>query len=155
MQGRALTTNQRARFLEHLAQTANVTASAEFGGAARRTFYDHREADKEFAAAWDEAFEVAVDAEEAEARRRAMQGVSRPLVSGGKVVKDDDGKTIMITEFSDTLMVLRLKAHRPKYRDKSSVEMSGPNGGPVATVTLNTTDPVEAAAAYRRLMNDT
>lgn len=136
MQGRTLTTAQRARFLEHLAESANVTSSAIFAGSARQTFYDHRAADKEFAAAWDEAFEIAVDAEEAEARRRAMQGVSRPLVSGGKVVKDDDGKTIMITEFSDTLMVLRLKAHRLKYRDRSTVELGGPDGGPVKFETV-------------------
>lgn len=136
MQGRALTTNQRARFLENLAQTANVTAAAEFAGSARRTFYDHREADKEFALAWDEAVETAIDAEEAEARRRALHGVSRPLVSSGKVVKDEDGKVIMITEYSDTLMLARLKAHRPKYREKSQVELSGADGGPVQIETV-------------------
>lgn len=137
MQGRALTTNQRARFLEHLSQTANVTASAIFADSARRTFYDHREADKDFADAWDEAIEVATDTLEAEARRRAMQGVSRPLVSGGKIVKDDAGDPVIIHEFSDTLMLAQLKAHRPtKYRERSSIELGGPNGAPIEIATI-------------------
>jgi hypothetical protein len=137
MQGVTLTTSQRAQFLRTLAETANVTASAEATNMSRVTFYRLRAEDEEFATEWDEALEIATDALEAEARRRAMRGVSRPLVSAGKIVKDDDGNPIIVHEFSDTLMLAQLKAHRPdKYRERTAIEHTGAKGGPIAFETI-------------------
>ena len=81
-------------FLEHLAKTANVTASARVTGFDRRTAYAHRLADPEFAADWDDALEASIDDLEGEARRRAMEGVAEPVVSMGRVVQvaDDEGR---------------------------------------------------------------
>jgi hypothetical protein len=44
------------------------------------------------------------DALEAEAWRRAVDGVPEPLVSGGKVVRNDDGQPLAIRRYSDSLI---------------------------------------------------
>jgi hypothetical protein len=76
-----------------------------------------------FAAGWGEAEERAADALEAEAWRRAVVGVQEPLVSGGKVVRDDDGQPIAIRRYSDALMITLLKARRPdRFKDRAVVE---------------------------------
>lgn len=51
-----------------------------------------------------------------------MEGVARPLVSMGKLVKDDNGKPIEKREYSDHLLTTLLKGHRPlKYRENVSI----------------------------------
>jgi phage terminase small subunit len=57
-------------FLEHLAKTANVTASARKAGFDLSTAYQHRLADPEFAAHWEDPLEQSVDDLEGEARLR-------------------------------------------------------------------------------------
>ena len=126
--GRALTkvTRQRVRemFLAELAQRGNVSAAAEIATMSRRWFYEEREGDPAFAAAWDDALETAIDAMELEARRRAVEGVEKPII--GRVGKDQDGIITVVREYSDALMTLLLKAHRPeKYRERTDVQHSG------------------------------
>lgn len=125
---RALTkqTRQRARaaFLIELAARGNVSAACAAAGLSRAWFYEHRAADPVFAAAWDAALETAIDAMELEARRRAVEGVEKPLI--GRVGKDQDGIITVVREYSDSLMTLLLKAHRPdKYRERTDVQHSG------------------------------
>lgn len=117
---------QRAReaFLAELAARGNVSAAAAAAGISRYTFYEWRAADPDFAAAWDTALETAIDAMELEARRRAVEGVEKPIV--GRVGKDQDGVIVYVREYSDSLMTLLLKAHRPdKYRERTDVRHSG------------------------------
>ena len=106
-----VTTHSRAKFLEHLALSANVTASSRKAGFDRKTAYAHRAADPEFAAEWEDALEQSIDDLEGEARRRAVDGVAEPVVSMGRVVEivgDDGNKTpLMIRKYSDTLMIAR------------------------------------------------
>lgn len=131
-QGRALATRTRTRFLEELAQSGNVTLAAQAAGSNRNTFYEHRKADDAFAADWDEALEIATDALEAEARRRALHGVEEPLVSKGRILRDDDGNPVVIRRYSDSLMQMLLRAHRPeKYRERTETKHVGPDGGAV------------------------
>lgn len=119
-------TRQRARdaFLTELTQRGNVSAAAAAAGLARHTFYEWRAKDATFAAAWDEALETAIDAMELEARRRAVEGIEKPLI--GRVGKDQDGIITVVREYSDSLMTLLLKAHRPdKYRERTDVQHTG------------------------------
>lgn len=96
-----------ATFLEQLRLTCNVSHAARSAGIGRRTAYDWRDADPEFAAAWDEAEEEAIDALELAARERAIDG-------------------------SDRMMEILLKAHRPeKYVDKLKTELTGKDGGAI------------------------
>src|SRR5215469_13250151 len=114
-----LTKEIQQRFLEALAETGSVSTATAAAGTSRTRAYELRKADPIFASAWQEAEEVAVDRLEDEARRRALQGVPEPLVSAGKLVRDDEGKPISVRRYSDNLLLALLKAHRPPRRERS------------------------------------
>lgn len=96
----------RPRFLAALEQSGNVSEACRLAGVGRSTVYDARRADAAFAADWEGALEASTDALETEARRRAVQGVSRPTQWG------------KVQQYSDVLLIFLLKAARPeKYRD--------------------------------------
>ena len=113
-----LTKKLQERFLEELADTGSVSAAASVVGTSRTRVYELRKANPTFASAWQDAEEIAVDRLEDEARRRALQGVPEPLVSGGKLVRDGEGKSITIRRYSDNLLLALLKAHRPPRRER-------------------------------------
>lgn len=129
---RALTTAQRkARFLAELEKRANVAAAARAAKVDRSTPYGWREKDAKFAAAWDEAVNVAVDSLESEAWRRAAVGTLEPVFQKGE-------KVGAIRRYSDMLMVTLLKAHRPeKFKDRTSNEHTGPEGEPLPASIVN------------------
>ena len=77
-----LTKKLQERFLEELADTGSVSTAASVAGTSRTRVYELRKADPTFASAWQDAEEIAVDRLEDEARRRALEGVPEPLVSG-------------------------------------------------------------------------
>lgn len=100
--------------------------AAEAAGCARSTIFDWKRDDKAFAAAWEEAIEEGTDHVEAEAHRRAIDGVKRPVYQGGELVGH-------VQEYSDTLMTLILKGRRPHMYNKERHEHTGKDGGPIAT----------------------
>ena len=127
MTGRPWTdeTLRRAReaFLTALASGASVTKACEAAGIGRATAYLWREGDAAFAAAWTVALEGGADLLEDEARRRAVDGVEKPVVAMGKVAKNDDGSVLKVREYSDTLLAMLLKAKRPgEYRERHVVD---------------------------------
>jgi hypothetical protein len=145
---------QLAAFIELLRKTCNVTQSAKSCGFDRVTAYRYRERDPDFAAAWNDAIESAVDDLEGEARRRAYEGTEEYVVSSGRVVTLNE-TPLTVRRYSDQLMISLLAAHRPeKYRARSSVELTGKNGGPIVGATIPTDDPVEAARIYQQLMGE-
>ena len=99
-------------FLKALADTGSVTTAVAAAGTSRTRVYELRKVDPAFAAAWAEAEDIAADRLADEARRRAMEGVPIPLVSAGKLVRDDNGQPIMVRRYSDNLLMALLKAHR-------------------------------------------
>src|SRR4029077_10140079 len=114
-----LTRARQEEFLRALADTGSITAAVVAAGTSRTRVYELRKVDSVFAADWDEAEEIATDRLEEEARRRAVEGVAEPLVSAGRLVRDDDGQPIAIRRFSDNLLLALLKAHRPPRRERS------------------------------------
>lgn len=120
-------------FLARLRKEPNITVAARAAGWARGYVYELRDDDPEFAAAWQEALDESVDLAESEVHRRAFKGSLKPVYQGGVRVGS-------IREYSDTLAIFLLKAHRPeKYRENLRHEHSGPGGGPIetaATVTV-------------------
>jgi hypothetical protein len=50
------------------------------------------------------------------------------------------------------LQWLAAKLAPKKYGDKTTVENVGPGGGPVQSVGILTSDPIEAAKVYQRLI---
>jgi hypothetical protein len=114
-----LTKERQGRFLEALANTGSVTTAIDVANTSRTRIYELRKADPAFASAWQEAEEIATDRLEDEARRRAVEGIAEPLVSAGKLVRDDDGKPILVRRYSDHLLLALLQARRPPRRERS------------------------------------
>ena len=114
-----LTKERQGRFLEALANTGSVTAAVALANTSRTRVYELRKADPAFASSWQEAEEIATDRLEDEARRRAVEGIAEPLVSAGKLVRDDDGKPILVRRYSDHLLLALMKARRPPRRERS------------------------------------
>jgi hypothetical protein len=115
VRGKKLTAREKTKFIEALRVSANVTNAAAAIKTSRASMYKVRDADADFKAAWDDAIEEAVDVLEEEARRRALKGTKRPIYQQGALVG-------YVQEYSDQLMTLLLRAHRPrKYRERLSV----------------------------------
>ena len=106
------TARKRRAFLKTLAETGNVSGATRAAEVSRSHAYTLKAQDPEFAALWEEALGAAVDALEAEARHRAVDGVEQPHFHQGKV-------TGSVRKYSDALLMFLLRAHRPeKYRDR-------------------------------------
>lgn len=126
-----VTPKKKAEFLAVLGSTANVTKAAEVTAISRTEWYRTKAEDVEFAAAWTEAVETGTDALEDEAVRRAAEGTLKPVFWQGN-------ECGYIREYSDTLLMFTLKARRPeKYRDRTAVAHSGPDGGAIPIVSAS------------------
>jgi hypothetical protein len=130
--------NWKPLFLANLARLGIVKIAADAAGVGRMTAYEHREKDKEFAKQWDEVMQNAADLLEAEARRRAVEGVKKyvhhkgvivtvPVDRDGNVVTPGDPATVTSVplvehEYSDNLLQAMLRAKRPnEFRDNVNV----------------------------------
>lgn len=107
-------------YLKALSETGNVQESCRVAKISRRTPYERQERDKTFAAACKESLEEATEKLELEARRRALHGLERKKFDKGVPLIDPaTGEQYVEREYSDTLMIFLLKAHKPdKYREK-------------------------------------
>lgn len=113
---RAQTARLKRHFLELFARQGNISAACRALGLERRRVYDWQESDDQFAAAFREAEIESTERLEAEAYRRAHDGVARTKRAyyAGEVIDE-----IEELEYSDTLLIFLLKARRPdKYREK-------------------------------------
>jgi len=136
---RTLLDAERALFLQVLSETGNITrASREVaqgagvtGQTIRQSLYDLRDADPEFAKAWDEARERGIDRWEDEVTRRAFEGYERQLSFQGETTGDT------VTEYSDSLAMFMLNGNRSaKYKHRVSSEHTGKDGGPIEVAEL-------------------
>jgi hypothetical protein len=68
-------------------------------------------------------------------RKLAIEGVEEPLVSAGKLVRDDDGNIVTKRVWSDRLLSRGLELYTPEGKaalaNKLGIEISGPDGGPI------------------------
>lgn len=114
---------QRA-FLAAYAETGNITAAAKLSKVARKTHYRWLD-DQAYSADFADAHEQACDALEAEARRRAHDGVDEPVFYKGSVCG-------AVRRYSDTLLIFLLKGAMPeKYKDRveNRIKREGILGG--------------------------
>ena len=115
----ARTDRAREKFLAVLRETCNVSEAARAAAIGRRTAYEWRDADETFAADWDDAEQEAADKLEREAWRRAVEGVDKPVTHQGVI-------TATYKEYSDRMLEILLKGHRPeKFTDRLKAEHSG------------------------------
>ena len=118
---------RREAFLDRLRKDPNIAKAARAVGYTRQRMYQMRDEDPAFAEAWNEALLEAIDMAEGEVYRRGVKGTLKPVYQGG-------AKVGTIREYSDTLLIFLLKAHKPeKYRETSRQELTGPDGGPIQT----------------------
>lgn len=123
-----VTPARKEKFLQRLSWDANVTASAKAIDVSRRRMYEERDHDPEFAVAWDEAVEAAVDRLEQEAWRRATEGVEKPITFQGKI-------TGHFNEYSDRLLEFLLKGRRADtFKDRA--EVTGKDGDPLGQLVV-------------------
>jgi hypothetical protein len=146
---------RKLTFLQVYSRKGIIGPAAEAAGVSRRTILRWREDDDAFDEACEDAYQTAVDHAEEELRKRGVEGADELiLIKGSPVPKrdprtgepmlDDNFEPIYLTkkERSDRLLEVYMRANRAQYRDKSSVEVSGPNGGPVPTrIEVNFVDP--------------
>lgn len=118
------TAEKKDRFISRLAETGNITESCRFAGTTRPTVYKHKELDADFAQRWLVSEDEYIERLEAEADRRAVEGIRKKKFDKGQPVIDPEtGRQYEEREYSDTLLIFRLKGTRPeKYRDNVKVE---------------------------------
>lgn len=114
---------KKEAFLAAYAQLGNVSAAAIAAKCSRRDHYRWLKDDTGYKARFDDAHKEACENLEAEARRRAVEGVEEPVFHKGQVCGT-------IRKYSDTLLIFLLKGAVPeKYRER--FEHSGPGGGAI------------------------
>lgn len=117
----------RDRWLAAYEQTLRVSEACRLTGISRTTAYEARQRDEAFALAWADVDARVVERLEAEMFRRAHDGVTKMVVSAGKVLGEE-------RQFSDQLLMFALKAKRPEtYRENHRIEHTGADGGPINT----------------------
>ena len=119
---RAVIANKRKKaFLVALASTGNVGVAATRAGWTRGTARYHRDNDPAFADMWDQAHEFSVDLLEMEMRRRATEGVQRPIYQQQMLVGHE-------TVYSDSLLLAMVKAKRREYREHQTIDANVKGG---------------------------
>lgn len=117
-------------------------------GVAVATVKSARRTDPAFAAAYDEAKDESVAEMEVEARRRAVQGVAKPVYQGGEHVGD-------IQEYSDTLLMFLLKAARPEvYRETIRVDIRREAERMAEALGMDAADVMAAVEEAERILRD-
>lgn len=98
---------------------------AESIGVCAGTVDHHRRMDPEFGEAYDEALQGWIDENLfTPALVRARDGVERPIMGG----KFRDEVVATVREFSDSLALAMLRAHRGEFKDNSKISPMGKSG---------------------------
>ena len=108
-------------FLNVVAETGCVSDACKAIQVSRKTVYGWREADGEFCSDWKYALEDYKDKLQKEADRRAVEGVDHPVTYMGMI-------TATYKDYSDQLLLARLKRLDPEYKDRQQVEHTGDVG---------------------------
>lgn len=105
-------------FCAVLAETGIVQRALDALKVSRSEAHAMRTADPGFKTLWDAAMEVATTRFEDEVKRRAFEGVDKPVYQQGIRVGT-------VREYSDSLAATVLKARIPAYRDKQELKVEG------------------------------
>jgi len=110
---------KKRAFLAAMSLYGVITRAAEVAGIDPKTHRNWLGADEVYAEAFGRAKQAAVDTLEAEARRRAVEGVQEPVFYEGRVVGHKMRQ-------SDNLAMFLLKGNAPdKFRERSEVKVTG------------------------------
>ena len=146
-------THQKQRaFLTAYSMTANITQAAAAAGVSRESHYVWKK-DAAYADAFKLAEDIAGDTLEAEAVRRAVEGVEEPIVHHGRImglwilpdgrqlpghtgeVPPEEGASfepIKVIKRSDMLLKFMVEGHKSNRYSVHRHQISGTGGGPVS-----------------------
>ena len=103
---------KKRAFLAAYAELGTITHAATAAGIDRNTHTQWLKVDAEYATAFEDAKQQAIEKLEREAVRRASEGIDKPIFYQGHLVTT-------IKEYSDTLLIFLLKGLKPeRYRDR-------------------------------------
>jgi hypothetical protein len=135
---------RKAAFVSALKAHGVITIAADAVGIPRATINNWRTKDPEFAEACEDAYQQAVDVAEMELRRRGVEGWEEPILYRGEPIWQRDpvtGELVLDNDFnpmpftiprkSDRLLEVYTRSHRPIYKEKTEVALTGAGGGPV------------------------
>ncbi len=109
----------QAQFLEYVRKCGFVSRAAESVGVRYQTIRYHAKQNDDFQKAIDEALLYYTESLEIEADRRGKEGIEKPIFYQGE-------KVDTVKEYSDQLLMFRLKALRPdKYRERVDQNVTG------------------------------
>ena len=108
---RAITTQEKEAFLDHLAQCCNTTASAEAAGRSYDGFNRIRQRDPQFAAQWQDALEAGHAAIEALMLERARMALQAKKPTKGKSKAASAGAEFALSMDADQILRL-MTLHR-------------------------------------------
>lgn len=162
-------------FLSALAEKGNVIDACKRSGIPPWVVFKWKKTDPDFAEKWAAAEECVAAWVEAEAIRRAVEGVKRPLWYKGtpvyvyrsvvdedgnpvrdergqelrELVRDEDGQPVQACEvvYSDTLMLKILAGVLPSKYGTTRTEVTGKDGEPLVKTT-----PIEDASRVAFLL---
>lgn len=107
----------KAIIVKALREIPNLSRACDKAHVSRWTAYGWKENDDAFSKEWEDALERSCDSLEQEATRRARDGVVKRKFTP---VVDNTYDEYEEREYSDTLLIFLLKAHRPKkFRDNT------------------------------------
>ena len=109
---------RRRAFLEALETGAVVSRAARTADIATSTLYRWRQQQPKFRKDWAAALDVALDELEGALVRRAIEGVAKPIVYGGKEVAT-------VHQYSDALAMFLLRSKRPEIYDRERAVQKG------------------------------
>ena len=115
---------KKTKFLAAYAECGTIPHAALAAGVDRGTAVRWRKSDPRFAARFETAEEQATDGLEAEARRRAFEGVEEPVFHQGV-------RIATVRKYSDTLLIVLLKM---KGRFVEQMRHAGPSGEPLERI---------------------
>jgi hypothetical protein len=127
-----LTPKRKQQLLERLETGETVLSIAKAFGMSRQALYARKKLDPVLAEAWDEAAYLGARARlddlEREADRRAIDGVLRQVYYRGNIIGT-------IRDYSDRLLIFRIKAEAKRASDDSYIHRS--NSEPKAESALS------------------
>lgn len=113
-----------AAFLAAFRSTGSITKAAEAAKIDRRMHYRWMDENPEYRVQFEQACQEVGDMLEAEAIRRANEGVLNAVFYQGKPVG-------AVRMYSDGLMQFLLRGFKPEKYARSALEIGGSGGGPV------------------------
>lgn len=127
----------------YIASGGSITRAAKAAGIDRSAHYRLMERQPEYVKAFEAAGKEATDVLIDEMTRRGKEGVRKLVLYHGEPVmvptdltkrahkKTNPKIPLYETEYSDQMLLSKVKAKAPEFRDRVSAELAGKDGGPI------------------------